>query len=77
MAHSGITVLETGDPRSLLDRLIDFFNRLPQVVRGETALVIAALSGHEFIDLVAAISIWNTFARGLFEAPCDWGALAT
>ncbi len=27
----------------LLDRLIDFFNRRPQVVRGEASLVIAAL----------------------------------
>jgi hypothetical protein len=34
-----------------LDRLMDFFNRLPQVVRGEMSLVIAALSRHEFIDL--------------------------
>jgi hypothetical protein len=35
----------------LLDRLIDFFNRPPQVVRGKASLVIAALSGDEFVDL--------------------------
>ena len=45
--HRGAALL--GD--RLLDRLIDFFNRLPAVVRGETSLLIAALSGNEFIDL--------------------------
>jgi hypothetical protein len=52
----------------LLDRLIDFFNRLPQVVRGEASLVIAALSGHEFIDLSEDFDL-EYVARGLFEAP--------
>jgi hypothetical protein len=35
----------------LLDLLIDFFNRLPAVVRGEASLLIVALSTDEFIDL--------------------------
>ena len=35
----------------LLNRLIDFFNRLPAVVRGEASLLIVALSRDEFIDL--------------------------
>jgi len=34
-----------------LDRLIGFFNRLPEIVPGEVSLVIAALSGDEFFDL--------------------------
>jgi hypothetical protein len=61
----------------LHDRLIDFFNCLPQVVRGEASLVIAALSGHEFIDLCEDFDL-EYVARGLFSKhKRDWGALAT
>jgi hypothetical protein len=52
----------------LLDRLIDFFNCLPRLVGGEASLVIAALSGHEFIDLSGDFDL-EYVARGLFEAP--------
>jgi hypothetical protein len=58
----------------LLDRLIDLFNRRPQVVRGEASVVIAALSGHEFIDLSEDFDL-EYGARGLFEAPTRLGRL--
>jgi hypothetical protein len=58
----------------LLDQLIDFFNRLPQVVRGEASLTIAALSGDEFIDLSEDFDLENV-ARGLLEAPTRLGRL--
>jgi hypothetical protein len=52
----------------LLNRPIDFFDRPPQVVRGEASLVIVALAGHEFIDLSEDFDL-EYVARGLFEAP--------
>jgi hypothetical protein len=58
----------------LLDRLIDFFNRLPAVVRGEASLVIAALSGDEFIDVNGEFD-FQCVVRGLFEAPTRLGCL--
>jgi hypothetical protein len=59
----------------LLDRLIDFFNRRPQVIRGEASLVIAALSGHELIDLNEDFGL-EYVARGPFEAPTRPGRLS-
>ena len=59
----------------LLDRLIEFFNRLPQVVRGEASLVTAALSGVEFIDLNEEFD-FESLARGLSEAPTRPGVSA-
>jgi hypothetical protein len=58
----------------LLDQLIGFFNRLPQVARGEASLMIAALSGDEFIDLSEDFDL-EYVARGLFEAPTRLGRL--
>jgi hypothetical protein len=60
----------------LLDRLIDFFNRLPQVVRGEASLVIAALSGREFIDLSEDFDL-EYVACGPFETPTRRRRLGT
>ncbi len=60
----------------LLDRLVDFFNRLPAVVRGEASLVIAALSGDEFIDVNEEFD-FQCVVRGLFEAPTRLGISAT
>jgi hypothetical protein len=68
--HGGVAV--SGD--HLLDRLIDFFNRLPAIVRGEASLLIAALSGDEFIDLNEEFD-FEYVARGLFEAPTRLGRL--
>ena len=43
----------------LLDRVIEFFNRLPGVVRGEASLLIAALSGNEGVaGKVEAGQVW-------------------
>jgi hypothetical protein len=70
LAHGSGAV--SGD--RLLDQLIGFFNRLPQVVRGEASLMIAALSGDEFIDLSEDFDL-EYVARGLFEAPTRLGRL--
>jgi len=60
----------------LLDRLIEFFNCLPQVVRGEASLVIASLSGVEFVDLNDDFD-FEYVARGLFEASTRLGRLGS
>jgi len=58
----------------LLDLLIEFLDCLPEVVRGEASLVIAALSGDEFIDLDEEFD-FEYAARGVFEAPTRLGRL--
>jgi hypothetical protein len=58
----------------LLDQLIEFLDCLPEVVRGEASLVIAALSGDEFIDLDEEFD-FEYAARGVFEAPTRLGRL--
>jgi hypothetical protein len=58
----------------LIDQLTEFFNRLPEVVRGEASLVIAALSGDEFIDLNEDFD-FEYVARAVFEAPTRLGRL--
>ena len=60
----------------LLDRLIDFFNRMPQVVRAEVSRAITALFGHEFIDLGEDFDL-EYVARGVFQAPTRLGRLGS
>jgi hypothetical protein len=51
----------------LLDLFVQFFNGLPDVVRGEASLVMAALSEEKFIYLNEEFD-YEYAARGLFNA---------
>src|SRR5262249_25574858 len=67
--HGGAAVSDD----HLLDRLIDFFNRLPAVVRGEASVLIVGLSGMNSLTSTRH-SILNT-SRGPFEASPGLGSL--